>query len=61
MRFLKTKDREIKQVLYGSRYQWEGGRHKERMEGEYGGNMYSCTKMEKRDLVETILRNCRGD
>jgi hypothetical protein len=47
MRFLKTKDREIKQVLYGSRYQWEGGRHKERMEGEYGGNMYSCTKMEK--------------
>jgi hypothetical protein len=33
-----VKDRRVKQVCSGAEYQWEVGRHKERVnEGEYGG------------------------
>jgi hypothetical protein len=39
----------VKQVLFRSWYQKEGGAHKERVkEGEYGGSTkYSCMKMEQ--------------
>jgi hypothetical protein len=42
----KVKERKVKQVLFESWYQWEGGAHKERVkEGEYGENiMYSRKK-----------------
>jgi hypothetical protein len=45
--YSKIKNRKVKQVLSGV---GANGRaeYKERvMEGEYGGNMYSCMKMEK--------------
>jgi hypothetical protein len=39
---------EVKQVLSRCWYQWEGGKHEEKLKkGKYGGNnMYSCMKME---------------
>jgi hypothetical protein len=45
----KMKDIQIKQVLSGGEYQWEGGKHKKRMkEDEYGGRFfYSCVKLEQ--------------
>jgi hypothetical protein len=43
------KDRRVKQVFSGGGYQWEGGRHKKRVnEGEYGGCiLYSYMKIEE--------------
>jgi hypothetical protein len=42
------KDRKVKQVLSGDRYQWKGGGYKGRMnKSDYGGCiLYSCMKIE---------------
>jgi hypothetical protein len=41
-------NRKVKQVLLGRLVPVGGGRYKKRvLEGEYGGNMYSCMKVEK--------------
>jgi hypothetical protein len=43
------KEKDVKQVLLESWYQWERGEHKDGVEeGKYGGHiMYLCIKMEK--------------
>jgi hypothetical protein len=43
------KDGKVRQVFSRSGYQWDGGRHKVKMnEGEYGGCvLYSCMKIEE--------------
>jgi hypothetical protein len=52
--FSKLEDRKVKQVLSGGVVPVGGGGHKERMEeGDCGEkSMYSCTKMEKLDLLK---------
>jgi hypothetical protein len=42
------KGRKVKQVFSGGGYQWEEGRHKERVkDGQYGGCiLYSCMEIE---------------
>jgi hypothetical protein len=45
----KMKDKNVKQILPKDGYQWEGGRHKERVkEGEEGRCiLHSCVKIEQ--------------
>jgi hypothetical protein len=51
----------VKQVFSGGGYQWDKGRHKEKVkEGEYGSYiLYSCMKREDWKL-EIVLRTGRG-
>jgi hypothetical protein len=48
------KDRKVKQFLLRDLYQWERGGHKEWVkEGKCDENtIYSCIKMEQRDLLK---------
>jgi hypothetical protein len=44
--FKKTKDRKVKQVLFGELVPMEGGQHKERVH-DNGSTVYSCIKVEQ--------------
>jgi hypothetical protein len=53
--FFKNREQEGKRSSVCGWQQWEGGGYKKNIqEGEYGGNKYSCMKMEKMRPVETI-------
>jgi hypothetical protein len=55
MSFTKMEDREVKEVLSGGWYQWEGADKGKGAGGECSGNvMYSCVKMDKRDLLKLL-------
>jgi hypothetical protein len=52
-------DRKIKRVLLGDGYLWKGVGHKKGVkEGEYGGCiLYSCMKIEQRNLLKLFYEN----
>jgi hypothetical protein len=52
--------REVKQVLSGDGYQWEGGEHKERVkEGEYGASIIFMYENRIMKPAEIFLRERR--
>jgi hypothetical protein len=59
--FKKMRDRRIKWVFSGEKYQWKGGRHKVRVnEGEYSGCILYSSMNRRMKPVEIFLCGREG-